>query len=167
MEAKGEERMKSKVSKDRIWIVALLVALALGFAIFVIAALFMETKKIREFKVDVFVLSNESDICMAEGPDGTVKMSADNLPAIYSIILKSKGRIVFGEPVAQDTVVFEFDCHDEDWTMTVDEIDEDKIRVNLEGPRNYTMYLNNNKNFEAFQKAASADGYVSKNKVIK
>ena len=159
--------MKRKVAKDRIWVVALLVALALGFAIFVIVSLFMETSKIREFKVDVFVLSNESDICMAEGPDGTVKMSADNLPAIYSIILKSKGRIVFGEPVAQDTVVFEFDCHDEDWTMTVDEIDEDKIRVNLEGPRNYTMYLNNNKNFEAFKKAASANGYVSKNKVIK
>ena len=107
--------MKSKASKDRIWIVALLVALALGFAIFVIAALFMETSKIREFKVDVFVLSNESDICMAEGPDGTVKMSADNLPAIYSIILKSKGRIVFGEPVPQDTMVFDFECHDENW----------------------------------------------------
>ena len=159
--------MKSKVSKDRIWVVALLVALALGFAIFVIVALFAETSKIREFKVDVFVLSNESDICMAEGPDGTVKMNADNLPAIYSIILKSKGRIVFGDPQPTNTVVFNFDCHDEDWTMTVDEIDEDKIRVNLEGPRSYTMYLNNNKNFEAFQKAASAEGYVSKNKVIR
>ncbi len=50
--------------------------------------------------------------------------------------------------------------------MTVDKIDENKIRVNLEGTRSYNMYLNNNKNFEAFQKAASADGYVSKNKVI-
>ena len=114
----------------------------------------------------MFVLSNESDICLADGPDGTVKMNDDNLPVIYSLIEKAKGRIIFGEPQAMDTVVFNYECHDEEWTMTVDKISEDKLRVDLNGSRNYRMYLNNNNSFESFQKAASANGYNAPNKVI-
>ena len=158
--------MKKKIPSDKIWLVVLLTALAMVLATVLIARLVMESSRIREFKVDVFVLSTESDICMAEGPDGLVKMNNDNLPALYALIQKSKGRVVNDYPEALDTVVFNFECHDEDWTMTVDKISDEVMRINLEGPRNYLMYLGNNQTFESFQKAASEEGYVTKNKVM-
>ena len=152
--------------KDKIWLVSAAVGLALIMAIVLIVGLVLETKKIREFKVDVFVLCYESDICIAEGPDGTVKMNNENLPAIYNLVQKARGKVTRGEPEAIDSVVYKFDCHDEDWTMTVDKISDERIRITLEGPRNYTMYMSNRKTFESFQKAASEKGYTAKNKVI-
>ena len=158
--------MKKRVVKDKIWLVNTAVGLALLIGIVIIIGLIHESYRIRKFKVDVFILSYESDICEADGPDGRVKMNDENLPAIYALVQKAKGRMHVGDAQVMDTVVFNYDCHDENWTMTVDKISEDKLRIYLEGPREYTMYLRNKQSFEEFQRAASVNGYKTKNKPL-
>ncbi len=159
--------MTKRIVKDKIWLVNVAVSLTLIIGVVLIVGLVAEAYRIRKFKVDVFVLSYESDVCEADGPDGRVIMNSSNLPAIYALVQKAKGKISSGDMEAKDNVTFYFDCHEEDWTMSVDKLSGDRLRLVLTGPREYTMYLDDKQSFEEFQRAASAKGYVTKNKVLR
>lgn len=159
--------MKKIIVKDKIWLVNVSVALAMLIGVAIIVGLMLEAHRIREFKVDVFVLSYESRVCEADGPDGKVIMNEKNLPAIYALVQKAKGRMDRGDNTPIDNVTFYFECHDEAWTMSVDKLNSDRLRIELTGPRKYTMYLGDKESFEEFQKAASSEGYVTGNKVLR
>jgi hypothetical protein len=150
----------------RLWPVIIGVFGALLAGIVLIIALLVHSVQLREFKVDVFVLCNESDICVAEGPEGKVKINDANLPAIYALVRKAHGRIYLEDTVPMDTVSFDFDCHDESWNLKIDKMSEEILRIKLSGPREYELYTANRKSFEEFAKVASVDGYNTANKLI-
>lgn len=139
---------------------------ALALSALLIVLLLVESKRIHDFKIDVFVLCQESDICVAEGPDGTIKVHSENLPALYSIMQKSHGRMVTSTPEARKSLSLSFSCHEEDWTMTIDEINEEMLRISLSGPKNKTMYFNNNGAYAEYEKAVSLAGANVHNKKI-
>lgn len=145
---------------------AVIAALVLS-AVF-IGTLLMQSYRIRQFKVDVFVLCNESDICVADGPDGKVKVHQDNLPAIYNILQKAHGKkkadVTDATPLR--TLSLEFDCHDEERVMTIDEIDTDIIRIGISGPEDKEMYFTNKGAFNEYAQAVSLKGYNTPNKAI-
>ncbi len=153
-------------SGEKIWSVIIGVVLVLVAGIAFVTALLVHSVNIREFKVDVFVLCNESDICVADGPEGKVKINDENLPAIYALVRKAHGRIYTKDTKPLDTLKFDFDCHDERWNMQIDKMSDDILRIKLEGPRNYELYTANRKSFEEFAKVASVDGYNTANKLI-
>jgi hypothetical protein len=139
---------------------------ALALSAILIAGLLIESGRIRKFKVDVFVLCNESDICVAKGPDGTVKVHQDNLPAIYNILQKSHGKTKAETTVSSNSISLEFKCHDEQWTMTIDEIDAEVLRIGLSGPKEKEMYFTNKGAFGEYARAVSLKGYNTPNKTI-
>lgn len=143
---------------------AVIAALALSAVL--IAGLLIESDRIRKFKVDVFVLCNESDICVAKGPDGTVKVHQDNLPAIYNILQRSHGKTKTEATEPSNSISLEFTCHDEKWTMTIDEIDSDALRIGLSGPEEKEMYFTNKGAFGEYARAVSLKGYNTPNKAI-
>jgi hypothetical protein len=153
-------------NKNKTGIIFGAVIAALAVAVIIIAMLLVESYKIREFKVDVFVLCNESDICVADSPEGKIKIHQDNLPAIYSILQKSHGRTVSGNPEPLRSLSLEFDCHDETNNMIIDEINEDILRISLLGSENKTMYFSNKGAYNEYAKAVSLKGYNTANKPI-
>ncbi len=139
---------------------------ALVLSVVLIAGLLMESYRIRQFKVKIFVLCNESDICVADGPDGTVKVHQDNMPAIYNILEKSHGKTKPENTEPSDSISLEFKCHDEKWNMTVDEIDSEILRISLSGPEEKEMYFTNKGSFGEYAQAVSLKGYNTPNKAI-
>ena len=142
------------------------VVAALVLSAVLIAGLLIESGRIRKFKVDVFVLCNESDICVANGPDGTVKVHQDNLPAIYNILQKSHGKTKAEAKEPSNSISLEFKCHDEAWIMTVDEIDTEVLKISLSGPEEKEMYFTNKGAFGEYARAVSLKGYNTPNKSI-
>ncbi len=143
---------------------AVIAALALSAVL--IAGLLIESGRIRKFKVDVFVLCNESDICVAKGPDGTVKVHQDNLPAVYNILQKSHGKTKAETTEPSNSVSLEFTCHDEEWIMTIDEMDAEVLKISLSGPEEKEMYFTNKGAFGEYARAVSLKGYNTPNKAI-
>ena len=139
---------------------------ALVMSAVLIAGLLIQSGHIRKFKVDVFVLCNESDICVANGPDGTVKVHQDNLPAIYNILQKAHGKTKPEATEPANSLSLEFKCHDEKWTMTIDEIDAEVLRIVLSGPEEKEMYFTNKGSFGEYARAVSLKGYNTPNKAI-
>ncbi len=153
-------------SGEKIWSVIIAVSLVMIAGIALIVALLIQSIHIREFKVDVFVLCNESDICIASGPEGRVKINDENLPAIYALVRKAHGRVYNKDTEPLDSVSFTFECHEENWDMQIDKMSDEILRIRLSGPREYELYTANRQSFEEFAKVASADGYNVANKLI-
>ncbi|RKM61454.1 hypothetical protein D6855_06060 [Butyrivibrio sp. CB08] len=158
--------MKKVKNSNKTGIILGGVIVALLAAVVFIASLLLESYRIRQFKVDVFVLCNESDICVADGPDGHVKVHDDNLPAIYSILSKAHGKV---DPSDEDPVRslnLEFECHEETWNMRIDELNTDVVRVTLSGPENKSMCFSNRGAYNEYAQAVSLKGYNKPNKAL-
>ena len=158
--------MKKFDNNKKTGIIVGAVVAALVLSAVLIAGLLIESGRIRKFKVDVFVLCNESDICVADGPDGTVKVHQDNLPAIYNILQKSHGKTKAEATEPSNSISLEFKCHDEEWIMTVDEIDAEVLKISLSGPEEKEMYFTNKGAFGEYARAVSLKGYNTPNKAI-
>lgn len=158
--------MKKFDNNKKTGIIFGVVIAALVLSAVLIAGLLIESGRIRKFKVDVFVLCNESDICVAKGPDGTVKVHQDNLPAIYNILQKSHGKAKSETTEPANSLSLEFKCHDEEWIMTVDEIDAEVLKISLSGPEEKEMYFTNKGAFGEYAQAVSLKGYNTPNKAI-
>ncbi|MBE5843913.1 MAG: hypothetical protein E7302_06975 [Butyrivibrio sp.] len=157
--------MKKKIRFT--WIPGALVAIAIIMVVAVIVVALKHSSTLREFKVDMFVLCNESNICSAEGHDGTVRVDSENLQALYAIIYSTRGKYTTGNPDAEDNVTFEFDCHDEKWLLNIEKINDDLLRLTLDGTRSYKLYLRNMDKYNTILDIASAAGYKHSNKLLK
>jgi hypothetical protein len=153
-------------SGEKIWPVIIAVGLAMVAAIVMIVALLIHSVNLREFKVDVFVLCNESDICVADSPVGKVKINDANLPAIYALVRKAHGRVYNGENEPLESLNFEFECHEEKWNLQIDKMSDEILRIRLTGPREYELFTANHQSFEEFARVASVEGYNTANKLI-
>lgn len=153
-------------SGEKIWSVIIAVSLVIFAGIALISVLLWQSVRLREFKVDVFVLCSESDICVATGSEGKVKINDGNLSAIYALIRKAHGRIYNKTAEPLDSVSFAFDCHDNKWDMQIDKMSDEILRIKLTGPRDYELYIANRQSFEEFAKVASVKGYNVANKLI-
>ncbi len=137
-------------------------ALLLGFLIYVLST----SNKLREFKVDLFVLCNEADICTCNSEEGLIRVGAENLAALNSIIYSTKGYFTLGSPEVTEEINLDF-VHDSDnWKLTIGKAGENRLMVNLEGPRNYKVYIKENKKFDEIKRCVSKDGYNTANKVL-
>ena len=145
-----------------IWVYAIVAFIVVSVGLLV--AITLESNRLRHFKTDLFVLCYESDVCIAEGPDGRVRVNSDNWHSLYSVVEKTHGNLsLFGNTV-KDTVTFNFDCHGEEWVFTANLINENKMILTLEGPRSYVVHVNNKGAFESFQKAAALESFNAPNK---
>ena len=52
------------------WIWVYLIGAFVIASIALIISIALESNRLRHFKTDLFVLTHESDVCVAEGPDG-------------------------------------------------------------------------------------------------
>ena len=148
------------------WIWVYLMGAFVLFSVFLIVSIALESNRLRHFKNDLFVLTHESDVCVADGPDGKVRVNSDNWVTVYSIVEKLHGNLHLASRKPVDSVTFNFDCHDEEWTLTVEEINDSKMILRLEGPRSYVVHVVNNGNFASFQKAASIESFNARNKPL-
>ncbi|MCR5468863.1 MAG: hypothetical protein K6F37_07880 [Lachnospiraceae bacterium] len=143
-----------------VYLIVAFVVVSVGLLIFIA----MESNRLRHFKTDLFVLCTESSICVADGPDGTVRVNNSNWGSIYSILEKTHGSITFDSPESSDTITFDFTCHDEKWILSVDKISDEKVRVHLTGENEYVVYIKNDGIFEQFVKASSIESFNENNK---
>jgi hypothetical protein len=157
----GELRHMKNIRKW-IWVYAIIAFIVVSVGLLVAVAL--ESNRLRHFKTDLFVLCTESDICVADGPDGRVRVNSANWSALYSVVEKTHGNLSLAGNKVKDTVTFNFDCHDEQWIFTVDLINENKMIITLNGPRNYVVHVNNQGAFDSFLKAASIESFNTRNK---
>ncbi len=159
--------MKEKSFGERLkWVWVYLIIAFVAVSIGILVMIMLESNRLRLFKVDVFVLCNESSICVADGPEGKVRVNSENWNAIKSLIDKTHGSITFGTPAETDTINFEFLCHDITWNLAVQRINDKKIRLHLTGEREYVVYIKNNGIYDSFVKAASVKSFNVDNKKI-
>ncbi len=125
-----------------------------------------ESNDLREFKVDLFVLCNESTICTSESEEGRIRIAPENLYSLYALMASTNGDFTIGHPKEISEVAMEFDCHDEKWNLSVQKIDKNKLRVMLDGPRNYVVYVKNQDKYDVVRKIASLEGFRSDNKLM-
>ncbi len=145
-----------------LWIYLIIGALIISIGY--IAAILAESNRLRKFKVDTFVLCNESSVCIADGPDGLVRVNSENLRALYSLIEKAHGSVTICRPDAEETTSFEFSCHDSEWDLVVEKINDKKLRITLDGERDYSLYVKNGNLYDSFRKAASVESFNVNNK---
>ncbi len=137
------------------------------FFVILIIPLIMALKQsndLREFKVDLFVLCNESTICTTEDDDGRIRISPENLYSLYALMSSTYGYFTVGNPAETQSLDMEFDCHDEKWDLSIQKVGPNKLRVILDGPRSYLIYIKDQDKFESFQKMVSLKGYRAPNK---
>ncbi len=139
---------------------------ALFGAIALIVSLIIASNQLREFKVDMFVLCNEADICVAEGPEGEFRITKDNLAALNSIINSTRGDFTIGSPEVTDQIALKIDHDDEKWDLTIGRAGENRLMLKLKGPRNYKIYIKENYKYDELLKCVSAKGYHEANKPI-
>lgn len=157
--------MKTTIWKgNRRWSWVILIIVLSICTIIGIALALRESVRIREFKVDIFVLSSESAVCMAEGPDGLVRLSKENQGAFYSLVEKTSGSFTLNDPEALESVTFKFNCHEQVWELQVDRISEEKLRLHLTGTREYVVYVRDSGLYADFVKLASLDSFNGQNK---
>ncbi len=143
---------------------AILFATALISAVAFIIYLMVASYHLREFKVDMFVVCNESSVCVAEGPDGRVRMDPENVEALYVYLNGLKGRQETDTSNILDTLTYNFKCHDENWVLTMNLLPDDIMQINLEGPRSYTVFTDEMGYFDKCKQVASLNGLHAKNK---
>ncbi len=157
--------MKEKSFGERLkwgWVYLIIAFVVVSVGLLVM--IMLESNRLRLFKVDMFVLCNESSICIADGPDGKVRVNSENWNSINSLIEKTHGSITFGTPKESDAINFEFLCHDTKWNLAVHRINDKKIRLHLTGDREYVVYIKNNGVYDSFVKAASVKSFNTENK---
>ncbi len=126
-----------------------------------------ESNDLREFKVDLFVLCNESTMCTSESEEGRVRISTENLYSLYALMASANGDFTIGHPAQLSEVAMEFDCHDEIWDLSVEKLSDNKLRVTLDGPRKYVVYIKNQDKYNVVRKIASLEGFRADNKLMK
>ncbi len=156
----------AKIAERKKWIWVYLIGAFVLFSVGLLVAISLESNRLRHFKTDLFVLCIESDVCVAEGPDGRVRVNKDNWHSLYSVVEKTHGNLSPAKNANPETVTFNFDCHSEEWTFVVEEITDSKMILRLEGPRSYVVHVNNKGAFESFQKAASLESFNAPNKAM-
>ena len=159
--------VKTKMKKDikMTAIITVFIVVAAVLTIFVVGSV-RESARLRQFKSDVFMLCRDTNVCRGMGEDGLVKIDAENLPAINALVSASKGKIVKDNPEAVESISLEFDCDGSTWTMVIDKIDNDIVRMVIDGERSYTVYLDNGGSFEKYKMVVSLKGINAKNKPI-
>ena len=156
--------MKKGINKSVAFAVIFITALVL--AIGVIVTLIAASNKLREFKVDMFVLCNEADICVGESEEGQFRIAKDNLNALNLLISSTKGDFTIGNPEVTDKFDMTFTHNEEEWQLTIGKAGENKLLVDLRGPRKYKLYIKNNFKYDEMKKCVSAKGYHEANKPI-
>ena len=156
--------MKKRMNFGGVFAVVFGVACAIlvAFLIFILST----SNTLREFKVDMFVLCNEADICVRESDEGNLRIDSDNLGALYAIIYSTKGYFTVGTPEVTEEINLNFDHNDDKWNLTIGRAGENRLLVELDGPRNYKVYVKDNKKFEEIQRCVSKSGYHTANKLI-
>ena len=156
----------AKLGEKKKWIWVYLIGAFVIFSVGLLVAISLESNRLRHFKTDLFVLCNESDVCVAEGPDGRVRVNKDNWHALYSVVEKTHGNLTPAKNSDPETVKFDFDCHEAEWTFVVEKINKNKMILRLEGPRSYVVHVDNKGAFDSFQKAASLESFNAPNKAM-
>ena len=131
-----------------------------------IASMLMMSNKLRKFKVDMFVLCNEANICVSDGPDGQYRVSSENLKALNAILESTRGYFTLGTPEVTEQFDMTFSHGDDEWNLTIGRAGENKLMVDLRGSRNYKVYIKDNKKYPELLKCVSAEGYHEANKPI-
>ena len=139
---------------------------ALVLAVGVIVTLIMASNKLREFKVDMFVLCNEADICVAESEEGQFRISKDNLNALNLLISSTKGDFTIGSPEVTEKFDMTFTHNEDEWNLTIGRAGDNRLLVDLRGPRKYKLYIKENFKYPEMLKCVSASGYHEANKPI-
>ncbi|WP_026652896.1 hypothetical protein [Butyrivibrio proteoclasticus] len=139
--------------------------------VFIICALYIsgmvkESSRLKQFRSDVFMICNDTNVCYAEGPDGKVKVDPSNLPAIRALLNASKGKLIIEDKPVIDQIELNFDCEGGEWTMLIGQVDNELIKVEVRGTRNYIVYLTDASNYDRYVKAVSLEGINAKNKPI-
>lgn len=156
--------MKKGINKSVV--LAVIFTAALLAAVGVIAALIVESNRLREFKVDLFVLCNEADICVAKSDEGQYRISKDNLNALNLLISSTKGDFTIGDPEVTEKFDMTFTHDEEEWNLTIGRAGKNRLLVDLRGTRNYKLYLKENFKYPELLKCVSASGYHEANKPI-
>ncbi|WP_029321237.1 hypothetical protein [Butyrivibrio sp. AE3004] len=133
-------------------------------AIFLIVFMLKMSDELRKFKVDMFVLCNEADICVGNGHDGKYRISEDNLKALNSIMSSTRGKFTLQNPETIDTISFEFKHEGNKWILNISDVGDNRLRVDLTGQRKYKIFISNNKKYDEFVRVVSEKGYISPNK---
>ncbi len=154
--------MKKGLNKGVVFAVVFISVFAMCLALIIYMLNMSNT--LREFKVDLFVLCNEADVCVAESSEGTFRINSDNLNAINLIISSTTGSITKGDPAILDEIDLNFTHDGEEWDMIIGDVGDNRMLVELTGPRHYKVYLKENNKYAELLKCVSAKGYHEANK---
>lgn len=162
---KEEHTMKHKRSPIFKFIMSSTILFLVLVVIFVVFML-KQSLYIRQFNNDLWVLQNETTICIAEHHGSKVKLSNDNIYGIGTVTPYLTRVAYKGAEVIKDEFLCTYTCHDVDWVFHVCLLEDSIIKVTLDGTNHYVFYFENDTAYDKFLTFISAEGWQSPNKVF-
>lgn len=156
--------MKKKINLGVVMAVVFISVFALLLALLIY--MLNTSNKLREFKVDMFVLCNEADICVRDFDEGKIRIDSDNLAALNAIIHSTRGYFTIGTPKVTEELNMNFEHNDDNWKLSIGRAGDNRMMIELDGPRYYKLYLKENKKFDEIKRCVSKEGYHTPNKFI-
>lgn len=147
-------------------------ALIISVAIFLLLVLIMlilflkHSFEIRQFNNDIWMLQNQSTICVAEYDGSKIKVTNSNIYAMGTIPPNLTRTTKFNTGTVIDELVCKYTCFDVEWIFHVYQLEGNKLKVTLDGTRNYEFHFKDDGAFEDLLKMTSAEGWNEPNKVL-
>lgn len=120
----------------------------------------------RELDNQIWQLCYESTICSAEEDGQTVILSDANLGALYAQTRQGKHKMNGGNGQVLKSVVFTFTCHKIQQTMCVEQLDNDRMRITIDGEKHFVAYYDEDGRFASFWALASIEGLNGENRLV-
>lgn len=149
--------------KDRL--IAALMAAAVALVVAFFAWMFLAQSAIREYRNQIRFL-DPSWMCIAEYQDTKVVLDGENHKKLLNVLERCSRKFVMGEPAVTDTVSFTFRKDGVQWDMEISKTDQDCLKLDLTGEKEYHMYIPQDNYYETIVELSGPEGKGTPNKAV-
>ncbi len=106
-------------------------------------------------------------VCSTTSSEGqNIILSDDNQRKLINLLTRYHEKLLFHEPIVTNSMKFTFTKRDSTWTLTISETENEYLKIDLVGNKEFHIYIQEKEYYERIQKIASADNLESPNKVL-
>lgn len=150
-------------NKDKVIVAAIVTAMLVMLGALV--GLLTFQNGIRGYRNQIRFL-DPSWMCVTEHEGSKVVLAGDNQRKLLNVLERCSRKVVCGEPQIVDTVSFTFTKDGSKWVMDISQTDQDCLKMDLVGEKEYHVYIPEENYFETIVELCGPEGKGTPNKVL-